>query len=142
MEIPIFNFFKWLIDKNKSKLKVTQERIKSEFISYINAYKDQNSTMETMYLLIHGLELDVMLLVEKYNLVIDFVFLEENDYCEIQIHSSLENNNYFYITIQTEEGKNILILQDGHEIDADQFTTSEIIDIIIDQIETYHCNDM
>ena len=94
--------------------------------------------METMYLLIHGFELNISMLLEQYNLVVDFDFLELDDYYEIQIYSSLNSDNEFYIAIGTQEGNNTLLLQDNSQADADSFTTNEIIDMIIEQIESYH----
>ncbi len=137
----MFRFFKWIKEKKIAKLRTQKEQLKSEFVSYVNAYKDQNSTMETMYLLINGLELNISMLLEKYSLVVDFDFFESDDYYEIQIFSSLETANEFYIAIGTQEGINTLLLQDDSEVDADQFTTNELIEKIIEQIESYHNKD-
>lgn len=137
----MFRFFKWIKEKKIAKLRTQMEQLKSEFVSYVNAYKDQNSTMETMYLLINGLELNISMLLEKYSLVVDFDFFESDDYYEIQIFSSLETDNEFYIAIGTQEGINTLLLQDDSEVDADQFTTNELIEKIIEQIESYHNKD-
>ena len=43
----MFKFFKWAKDKRLVKLRAQKEQLKNEFVSYVNAYKDQNSTMET-----------------------------------------------------------------------------------------------
>lgn len=137
----MFSFLKRLKDIKAEKLRLFKEKNKRAFISYVNAYKDHNSTMQTMYLLIHGLEVNIKMLVEKNNLVIDFDFLEADDYYEIQIYSSIETDNEFYIAIGTQAGINTLLLQDNSEINADQFTTNELIEKIIEQIETYHLKD-
>lgn len=94
--------------------------------------------METMYYLFNGLNFDVKLLVDQYNLVVDFDFFKEDDFYEIQIYSSIESDNEFYIAIGTQDGKNKLLLQDESEIVADQYTSDEIIGMFIDQIKEYH----
>lgn len=51
--------------------------------------------METMYYLFNGLNFDVKLLVDQYNLVVDFDFFKEDDFYEIQIYYSIESDNEF-----------------------------------------------
>lgn len=142
-ELYMFRLFKRLKEKSAQKLKAYQEKCRNEFLSYVNATKDQNSTMETMYLLINGLELDITMLLDKYDLEIDFDYFQDEDYYEVRIFSSSESDNDFYLSIGTEEGKNTIILEDSSlddykEMDADQYTTNEILDLIINQIESYY----
>ncbi len=134
----MLGFLKRLKEKKEAKLRAKKEALKNQFISYINAYKDENSTMDAMYTLIHSLDFDMNSLVKKYDLVVDFDFLESEDFYEIEVYAAIEKPDNFYIAVGTQEGKNTILLNDDSELDADQFTTSEIITKIIEEIENYH----
>lgn len=134
----MFGIFKRIKAKKEEMIRLYNEKVKEELITYINAYENQNSTMEAMHILIHELDLDIKMLMKKYNLVMDYDIFEDDDYYEIEICTSLDSKGDFYIAISTENGKNTLFLNDETELDTDKLTTEEIINKIIDEIEKNH----
>lgn len=136
----MFGFFKKLKEAKIAKIKAFQDQQKSEFIKHIDANKEKNSCYETMYIIFHQLDIDLMMLIRKYHLEIEFDFDPSVSYYEVQIVSNLNSENDFYLAVGTQEDKNTMLYQVDKELDIDHLSSKEIIQMIIDDIVTYHQN--
>ncbi len=136
----MFGFFKKLKEAKIAKIKAFQDQQKSEFIKHIDANKEKNSCYEAMYVIFHQLDIDLMMMIRKYHLEIEFDFDPSVSYYEVQIVSNLNSENDFYLAVGTQEDKNTMLYQVDKELDIDHLSTKEIIQMIIDDIVTYHQN--
>ena len=92
-----------------------------------------------MYILFNALDIEIVELIRRYNLYIDYDFVDENQYYEVMIQTINGRKNGMYTTVGTEQGKNIMTLDSiGDTISTDGLSSKDIISKVIDEIKNFH----
>jgi hypothetical protein len=132
--------FKFLKKKNNEEelIKVRGEE-KSQFRKKLEINKDESPTFEAMYILFNDLDIEIVELMRRYNLYIDFDFVEEDQYYEVMVQTTNGGKKGMYTTVGTEQGKNIMTLDStGDTISTDGLTSGDIISKVINEIKLFH----
>lgn len=132
--------FKLLKKTNKDEelIKVREEE-KSQFRKRLEINKDGSPTFEAMYILFNDLDVEIAELMRRYNLYIDFDFVDEDQYYEVMVQTTNSGKKGMYTTVGTEQGKNIMTLDStGDTISTDGLTSDDIISKVIIEIKLFH----
>jgi hypothetical protein len=126
----VFNFL---------KKKNNDEEVKSKFRKKLEINRGKNATFEAMYILFNDLDIEVVELMRRYNLYIDFDFVDEDQYYEVMVQTTNGGKKGMYTTIGTEQGKNIMTLDSiGDTISTDGLTSGDIISKVINEIKLFY----
>lgn len=133
----MFKFFKK--KNNEEELAKVRENHRRHFRERLEVNKDENATFEAMYILFNALDIEIVELIRRYNLYIDYDFVDENQYYEVMIQTINGGKNGMYTTVGTEQGKNIMTLDSiGDTISTDGLSSKDIISKVIDEIKKFH----
>ncbi len=133
----MFKFFK---KKNiEEELEKDLEEHRTNFRERLEINKDKNATFEAMYILFNNLDIEIVELMKRYNLYIDFDFVDEDQYYEVMVQTINGGKKGMYTTVGTEQGKNIMTLDSiGDTISTDGLSSGDIISRVIDEIKTFY----
>ena len=133
----MFKFFK---KKNiEEELEKDLEEHRTNFRERLEINKDKNATFEAMYILFNALDIEIVELIKRYNLYIDFDFVDEDQYYEVMVQTINGGKKGMYTTVGTEQGKNIMTLDSiGDTISTDGLSSGDIISRVIDEIKTFY----
>ena len=132
--------FKFLKKKNSEEelIKVRGEE-KNQFREILEINKDESPTFEAMYILFNDLDIEIVELMRRCNLYIDFDFVEEDQYYEVMVQTTNGGKKGMYTTVGTEQGKNVMTLDStGDTISTDGLTSGDIISKVINEIKLFH----
>lgn len=133
----MFKFFKK--KNNEEELAKVRENHRRHFRERLEVNKDENATFEAMYILFNALDIEIVELIRRYNLYIDYDFVDENQYYEVMIQTINGGKNGMYTTVGREQGKNIMTLDSiGDTISTDGLSSKDIISKVIDEIKNFH----
>jgi len=132
--------FKFLKKKNSEEelIKVRGEE-KNQYREILEINKDESPTFEAMYILFNDLDIEIVELMRRCNLYIDFDFVEEDQYYEVMVQTTNGGKKGMYTTVGTEQGKNVMTLDStGDTISTDGLTSGDIISKVINEIKLFH----
>lgn len=132
--------FKFLKNKsNEEELAKAREDRRTHFREILETNKVNNATFEAMYILFNNLDIEIVELSRRYNLYVDFDYVDQDQYYEIMLQTKNGGKKGMYTTLGTEQGKNIMTLDStGDTISTDGLTSEEIIFKMIYEIKTFH----
>ncbi len=124
---------------NEEELAKARENHRTHFRERLQVNKDKNTTFEAMYILFNALDIEIVELIKRYNLYIDFDFVDEDQYYEVMVQNINGGKKGMYTTVGTEQGKNIMTLDSiGDTISTDGLSSEDIMSRVIDEIKTFH----
>ncbi len=133
----MFNFLKK--KNNDEELMKVREEEKNKFRKKLEINRAKNATFEAMYILFNDLDIEIVDLMRRYNLYIDFDFVDEDQYYEVMVQTTNGGKKGMYTTVGTEQGKNIMTLDStGDTISTDGLTSRDIISKVINEIKLFY----
>lgn len=132
----MFNIFK---KNNEAAIFKTKEAHRTYFREKLALNKDKNATFEAMYILFNELDIEMVELMHRYHLYIDFDYVEKDQYYEVMIQTINGGKKGMYTTVGTQDGENIMILDSINDtISTDGMSSSDIISKVMDEIKVFH----
>jgi len=133
----MFNIFKK--KNNEAAIIKTKEAHRTYFREKLALNKDKNATFEAMYILFNELDIEMVELMHRYHLYIDFDYVEKDQYYEVMIQTINGGKKGMYTTVGTQDGENIMILDSINDtISTDGMSSSDIISKVMDEIKVFH----
>ncbi len=133
----MFNIFKK--KNNEAAIAKTKEANRPYFGEKLEMYKDKNATFEAMYILFNELDIEMVELMHRYHLYIDFDYVEKDQYYEVMIQTINGEKKGMYTTVGTQDGENTMILDSINDtISTDGMSSSDIISKVMDEIKVFH----
>lgn len=133
----MFNIFKK--KNNEAAIAKTKEAHRTYFREKLALNKDKNATFEAMYILFNELDIEMVELMHRYHLYIDFDYVEKDQYYEVMIQTINGGKKGMYTTVGTQDGENIMMLDSINDtISTDGMSSSDIISKVIDEINKFH----
>lgn len=126
-------------DQKKKETEVEEEKErKKELIAILEAKADSYPTASVMHGILTKQILEIQTLVEQKNFEIEFDLNKEDEFYEVEISSKYEKKKeMFYLSLSFEEGEEELLLNSGDGVRTDKMKESEIIDLIIKDINKF-----
>ncbi|MDE5546642.1 MAG: hypothetical protein K2I88_04175 [Anaeroplasmataceae bacterium] len=125
------------VKKNEESLKEKEKERRKAFISMLEEKSEDNSTIHVMYELFTNQILEIEALIKQKELEIEYDW-DEADTFEVDISSKhKKNKQFYYLALSIDEEEEELLTNDGKEIDTQQMKESEIIDLIINDINKF-----
>lgn len=123
--------------KDLEKEAEEEENRKKELIAILETKADSYPTASVMYGILTKQILEIQALVEKKNLEIEFDLNIKDEFYEVVISSKYKQKNMYYLSLSFEQDEEELLLNSDEEIKTDYMKESEIIELIIDDINKF-----
>ncbi|MDE6241465.1 MAG: hypothetical protein K2M08_03465 [Anaeroplasmataceae bacterium] len=125
------------VKKNEESLKEEEKERRKAFISMLEEKSNTSSTIHVMYELFTNQILEIEILIKQKELEIEYDWDEASTF-EVNISSKHKKNKlFYYLALSIDEEEEELLTNDGKEINTQQLRDSEIIDLIINDINKF-----
>ncbi|MDE6660743.1 MAG: hypothetical protein K2J93_02825 [Anaeroplasmataceae bacterium] len=126
--------------KKKEKAIEEEKDKRNELITILESKSEDSPTASVMYGILTKQILEIQSLIEQKNFEVNFDFNEEDCYYEVEISSKYEKKKEMYfmtLILDEKEEEKMIVFNNGDGIKTEGMKESEIIDIIIDNINKF-----
>lgn len=133
----MFKWLKKLFEKQEDDYSDIQKEHKRKFIEYLDEHKNDNPTLEAMYIIFNKQDIELAQLIRDNNLEVMYDHILDDGYFEVFVQDENTILEQVYVTVGIESNLpfiNTQRVEEPIEINANM-TAKEIVDFVIKEVK-------